>query len=463
MSSQPGPEGARPPGTVTVPSWVGVDWTAAALVALRAYAVMFLVGLLSVVTLLLLAMIQSSLGSLDLGDVLIAPFAQPLDYLGGHRDGTVMLTGVAVLVAGLVWGLRSAPAPVGDRSRLFAFAGKVGLVMAGGLLVVAIVADIFGLAPRGLSTGFGLGGRLEADYVRIVFLIGPIVALATVAAVALHTRTAPGALVGVPGSVPAMVRTSWAGLVHTLKIALVGLLVLFALGRSLQLLTEGSQPFDDRLGGVIGTLVGAAILSALDVATVFLVSAMSFLRYDALGEATAWHWVGVALVAVAFFLGGRTAAARANPTTQVQAVTAASLVGVLLSAVMVVVAIAYAAIGGSSEFAVPAIFLPLLWTIPAVAGAWFHASELRLPSGVVTNTDPAAEPRPGPPPAAGPSSPPPAAATPTEPAPMPQPRPEPPRSEPPRTVTEPMGYETPPPDPESHEDPFERPDRPEGG
>lgn len=457
MTSQPGPGGAPPPGTVTVPSWVATDWLAATLVALRAYAVMFVAGLLSVVTLVVLALIQDSLDGLRVGDLVIAPFVQPLDYLGGYQDSTVMLTGLAVLVLGLLWGLRSAPAPLGDRPRLFAFVGKVGLVFAGLLLVVAIVADVLDLVARALSTGFGLGGAGEPDYVRIVFLVGPIVALATLVAVALHTRSTPGALVGVSGSVPALVRHSWAGLVRTLRIALVGLLVLFALGRSLQLLTEGSRPFDAKLVDVIATLIGSVVLSALDVATVFLVSAMSFLRYDAMGEATAWHWLGVALVSVAFFLGGRAAAARANATTQAQAVIAASLIGVLLSLLMAVVAIAYTAIGGVGGFAVPAIFLPLLWTIPALAGAWFHANERRLPSGVVVDTTPSGEPSPEPSPTAEPPHQPPAAATPTEPAPMPQAPPE-----PPRTVTEPMGYQTPPPEPGGGEDPFERPDRPDG-
>ncbi len=387
-------DGGGPPqheSQLTVPAWVVSDWPQAAAMGLIAYAIIVGVGILAAVTVTLSTVIRFSSDALELGSILATPFALPIAYLGGYDGTPVLLTGLLVLAIALRVGSRPVgltPGHAMDRTRALAWAGKVAVVFVTTALVVAIVLDVVNADPAAQPGGLISDSvAFRIDYVRLVFVSGPVVFV--VALMTLGRLTGRGilGLLGLRGSMPAVVRSSAAGLARTLKISLVGLLVLFAVGTLLELATDNFLSGSDLVAALLSFLVVTVLLACVDVAALFLVVAMSFLQYDTFSSA-AWQWVGVALVAIAFFLGGRRAAQYSNARTMAEAVVSSSLIGVLLAAVGVVVAIDYTAAGGAEGFAAPAILLPLLWTLPAAAGAWFYANENGLPSGVAVAPQP---------------------------------------------------------------------------
>lgn len=387
MTDRSTPGGPGDAVSVTVPSWAVTDWSLAALIAVRTVLTFIVVGFLVLAATVLILLIRVGATDLDLGTLLGTAFSLPLVYLGAYQETPVLLTGIFVLVFSLRRSVRVLPLPPfeADRVRMFALAGKVAIVSVVLLLVDAIVMDTLDLLPAGgLGSGLGLIQTFAIDYVRLVFITGPVVGVFALFQIAKRSNssvTGGAAWVRIPG----MVTTSWLGVKRTLRIALIGLLVLFAVGSILETLTFDFGEFSQLAGAILSLLLLVVVFVAVDVAALFFVVAMSFLQFETLGTQSAWEWAGVALVAVAFFLGGRAAAQKAAPTTVAEAVTAASLIGVLLSGVGILVAINYQGLAGQEGFAAPAILLPLLWTIPALVGAWWYASEQRLPSGVAVS------------------------------------------------------------------------------
>lgn len=376
-------------GTLTLPAWIATDWMVAILLAARGLAVLVVAGtVLLVVEVATSVLAGAGLSSFSVANVVATPFAWPLGQLGVYADTAVVLTALALFGGGVRWALKTRrtvapPSP----ARLLALAVKTAMAAVAALLLIAVLVDVLEISPRGGTGGPATAAsNLQPDYVRLVFLSGPVLALASAAAMLHAARMHPGQLLGLSSPARPVIAASWAGLMRVLVVGGIGLVGLFAVGVTLELLTAGSQPFGDRLAGAIHSFVATALLSAIDVAAWFLVASMSFQQVDLLGAPNAWKWAGVAVVAVAFFLGGRTAAAAIRAATKLQAVQATGLVGVMLSLAYVVIAINYTSIGGVGGFATPAILLPLPWTAAAAAGAWVWSNERGLPSGVVVQT-----------------------------------------------------------------------------
>ena len=386
MASSPGSGRPDDQVTVSVPQWAVSGWSDAGRVAGTTFLVFLAAGFLLLVATAVIVLIRFGGQGLDLDSLLGSVLTLPLAYLGALTGSPVLLTGLAVLVYALRKATEGGVGVRGDeltRESAIALALKIALVFVGILLVLAVLVDVLDLVPS-LRVGGALGlvQTTQIDYVRIVFLTGPVVAFFAFWAIARAENTSVLGLLGVQGRLPGVLTTSWTGAKRTLSIALVGLVVLFAVGSLLEVLGNDYGDFSALANALLTIILLVVVFVAVDIAVLFFVSAMSFLQFQSIGSGSVWEWVGVVLVAVAFFLGGRAAAERASPKTVAEAVMASSLVGVLLAGLGALVAINYEGLANLEDFGVPAILLPIAWTIPALVGAWFYANEKRLPSGV---------------------------------------------------------------------------------
>lgn len=384
------PPPTPPPTVITAPSWLAEDWPAAGRLAAGAALAWTALGGGVVIVLLVGAVLMDATGGLDAGDVAATAVGLPLAYLGAVQGVPVLVTGVVLAVLAFLVTLRYSPPLLPATvppARVSLLGVKAGLVLAGILLALAIVLDAVDVlpdvAPSPLVGGSGTGGY---NYVAIVFLVFPILAVAAAVALQVHGRRPLSALLGLDTSdLQRRLRPSLLGARRFLVLVGPGLWGLWVLGTVLSALGDGIGDAGAFIGMLFSVLLLGAVLSAVDLSGVFLVAAMSFLTEDGFlfgFDAPGWAWAGVILVAAAFGAGGHRAAEVVRPRTGVEAVLAAVWIGPIVSVIGLVLALVW---GGDAPAGFPAraVLLPLLWGLVALGGAYLFAQQRGLPSGVV--------------------------------------------------------------------------------
>jgi hypothetical protein len=434
----PQPVSAPPPDasptTITLPHWVRTDWGEAVRIATAGLLALVVVGVVAT-GLIALGLTVAGPGVGDqLAEVLTGPLQVMLGYLGGLEAFPVLATGLVHLFFGLVAGARRSDAAlhtiVPDRPRLAALAAKVGLVGATVSLLVAVVLDVVevGMLP------FRAAGLPQAEAVNPVgafFLAFVVITLVALLALLAQQRVGPLQLLRLPQrQLPSLLRDAGVGARHVLLLVAVGLLGLLVVGHLVDLLALDGLTFPDFVAGVLFLLTNI-VLMAVDLILLFFLGTMVFLQADelrvGLGYRSAWEWLGVAVTAGAFALGGYRAAGATPRSTIAAALRPAGLVGPLVAAVTFPFALLWSNEFAHSNVVAIGLLLPVVWGLVALAGAWLYGAQRSLPTGIAVGSAPegsAPEPAATPiPPAPEPAPQPPPAA---EPVPAPEPPPAPP-------------------------------------
>ena len=354
--------------TVTLPHWVRTDWGAALRIAAAGLVALVVVGVLATL-LFALGLTVAGPGVDDQLDAyLTGPLQVMLGYVGGLESFPVLATGLVYLFFGLVAGARRTDAAlhaiVPDRPRLAALAAKVGLVGATVTLLVAVALDVteVGMIP------FRAAALPQAEAVNPVgafFLAFVVITLVALVALLAQQRVGPLQLLRLPQrELPPLLREGGVGARHVLLLVFLGLLGLLVVGHLVDLLALDEMSFPDFVAGVLFLLTNV-VLMAVDLILLFFLGTMVFLQADelrvGLGYRSAWEWLGVAVTAGAFALGGYRAASAAPRSTIAAALRPAGLVGPLVAVVTFPFALLWSNEFAHSNVVAIGLLLPVLW------------------------------------------------------------------------------------------------------
>lgn len=393
--------GAWQPGTtqssgtqpVVIPGWVGSDWMLALKVAGIGLLVLLVAGAVIALLNALQTMAGPGLSAVDWAAVALSPVLVVIGWAGGGAGAPLYLTGIvyvyiafrvaARLVAPEVSGL------TGDRTRLFAGAVKIGIVMAGLLLAAGLLVNSF---ASDMLFRVGLGASTQIDLTSLVFFsmfIGALTGL--FALLAVGSTTLVGAL-GLTGSLPAVVRYGMIGARRTLIIGASALVALFTLGALLDSFSQTGVGLGDALALLLGRIV-SLLLSGVDTAMLLVLGATKFLHeggyvWAPFASLSGWMWLSIPVLIGAFVAGGIQAARSARPGSQAEAAKAALLVGPGVALVGLLVAIGWAGQEFIDDIVPIALLLPSLWGVVAIAGAWLWANQQGLPPGLAVGQVP---------------------------------------------------------------------------
>ena len=380
----PGGETPTEPRTVTVPDWIATDWRIAVTGAFHAVSFLVVLGFLVLIIGFLGDLIRGD-GAPSLGSILITPLATALYYLGGYDGAPIMVTGVVFYFVALRWSLRRITLPA-ERTRVVTLSPKIALSTIVMLLLIAGVADLLSLTPARVpgSRSAPSSELLRPDYIRIVFLLLPVTTVVAFVATAKVAHQSVAQVLGLSKEGLTWLPAAAVGVRTALKIAVLGLIPIYALGFTLQFMSE--TRFDSLPATLIELVFLVMLLGGLDISALYGINSMAFLQVEGFGRTLGWQWVGVLVIAAAFFFAGRRAAHEARARTMFEAISIAPLVGLLIALGATIVAIDYTTLAGAEGLVAPAMLLPIVWSLVSAGGAWYFAREQALPSGVVVST-----------------------------------------------------------------------------
>jgi len=383
---------------VRIPQWLAEDWFAAVVLAGLAlvigFALQYLVSMLVV-------FIQAAAENLPVAwaDTLQEPPTMFLAFHGPLEDIGLWLTGFLWIWLGFVLAGRFLTPErllgTAKPSRRAMFVAKVGLIYIVPVTVLAAVLNPqplpggIGNTSTGLWPGFVDPANLDWN-VAVAFFLGLLAVVFTTGMV-MGRRTGHGML-GYFGlarefSWPPIFGAAWAGARRAFMVAVPLLLLLMVLGTVLEMAGEGLT-FRTWLASVLFLLFAAVLMTGADVGVVYFVFAMRFFLGDdlvAYGGRPAWMYVGIAIVILAFLLGGYKAAQRREASSPGEAALAGLLVGPFVGVIVFVaswfvIGMNYG--GEAIELAGPGLGLPFLWSLMGAVGGLFYANRQGLLSGL---------------------------------------------------------------------------------
>ena len=386
MSNEPPTEPEKPSQPVvhiTFPTWLTVEWgtpfVGALLSVLIGVGLMYLVGLLLVIGALIV-----SPTSIPWASFARIPPAIWLGYNLGVSPVVIILTGFIWIRLSLRLAARRIAAEVeGTRNKVLEGATKFAVVYAFLELAMAIalkqyhspVQAGFALTPSGAITGVDPVGA---------FIYGLLIGFA--AGLYFFSKLAGVRIrdlwpVRIDSQLPDVARTTWHGLVTTLKIAVPGMMVFMYLSVILSLIGRYAPP--KYVVGLIPTMLAFMILwTGIDTGLSGMLVAMQlFLGRGTVGfslppffQTPSWIYAGIAIPLIALFIGGIRVARESRSLTPPQAAVRGWFIGIPLSLVCVIFASLHS-LGTPGGFIGRAFLVSFLWGGASALGAFFEAAQ----------------------------------------------------------------------------------------
>ncbi|HLW15963.1 MAG TPA: hypothetical protein VKV69_01195 [Actinomycetota bacterium] len=371
----------QPVVRITFPSWLTVEWG-------KPFAGAFLTVLIGVGLQFLVAILLVIGAAIEVGSAI--PWASLAQIPPGvWLTFNLGVTSVVITLTGFIWirvSVRLAARTIrGDitptRNKVLEGAAKFAVVYAFLELAIAIVLRQIILPPSSEAFGF-LTPRFGAIADPTgAFLYGLLIGFA--AGLYFFSRVTGVRVrdiwtLRLEAQIPAVVRTTWLGLVTTLKIAVPGMMIFIYFVNTLPFLSHG-EPKEAASSAV--TLLALMILWAgIDTGLSGMLLAMQLFLGQRLGFSYAplfgnpsWIYAGIAIPFIALFIGGM-CVARESRSSPSQAVVRGALVGVPLSLVCLIFASLHST-GIPGGFIGRAFLVSFLWGGASALGALFEAAQ----------------------------------------------------------------------------------------
>jgi hypothetical protein len=384
-------EALAEPWVITVPAWLGRDWLA----AVRFAGAALVIGVALQYAVLLLLILAHTIAGFDvtwdnqLDRVPIHVFLGfhgPLGEIGLWATGLLWL-GIGFHLGGRIGRPESAFDDEAPRWRWVVLALKTAvayMVPVGVLLALLEPTDYLEwLFPMGF-VGDAIG---NTDWnIAAGVALGLLVAFVAAAWVTARRRgSSPPEFYGlVRSEPPRWLTAAWAGAKRTILVMLAGVLVFFIVGELIDIYSDVSE-FRVWLGLVLAVLVGTVLWAGIDVALIFALMTMRFFLGDdpvVAGGRPGWMWAAVAVVVIAFVLGGMKGAERFGASTPREALVAGLTSGALVAVALFVVSwFAFNPFDGE-VITGPVLGLGLLWSVGSGIGGLVQASRSGLFRGI---------------------------------------------------------------------------------